>query len=521
MVSSLVRLRLAFALLLGCILAIGIWRQPLVRGAVSTASGTPASPPYLVVIVIDGFRPDYATLAPMRHLRDLMAQGMSYDSASVGQLEAETPASHATIVTGVYPRKHGVIGFGWRTPDTGQFTYMPTNVQMIQAGDLFRVIEGAGVPTISDLIHSHNRHEVTVSASGEKLWASAPMGTGADYVLYGHVLPGQTRFVPAAIGHNPPPTSSGYTSVYEMDANFGAQDDFAARVALKLVASLRPKALFLNLPDTDIAGHYYGGMSDPRDMTAIVKGADAAIGLVMDEYKRLGIYDKTDFVVLSDHGMVAGRHSVPIHSIYKVVEAGATQLDQALQSSVGAIWLKDPQRAGAVASSIEKDGFPGVEGALYKVPSGNGYKFVATPATAAALPRALLRAYLDLADTEASVNGADILLPYKEDTTGLQAGKKFHGMHGGFSWGSQHIMLTLAGPGIRHGVSHFPARLVDIAPTIERLLSLPIPSGVDGVVLADALSRATAGDRAVQEAVRAPRQADLQAIEAHSAAQSK
>jgi arylsulfatase A-like enzyme len=133
----------------------------------------------------------------------------------------------------------------------------------------------------------------------------------------------------------------------------------------------------------------------------------------------------------------------------------------------------------------------------------------------------VLHAYLDLADTEASVSGADVLLPYKENTTGLARSKSFHGMHGGFSWGAQHIPLILEGPGIRPGVSHFPAKLVDIAPTIERLLGLKIPDGVDGVVLADALQDATPAEHSAQDAVAQPRLTDVRALQAHSAAQSK
>ena len=104
---------------------------------------------YLVVIVMDGFRADYASLAPMHHLHALMARGMTYDTAWVGHLEAETPTGHATIATGVYPRKHGVIGFGWRDVATGVFNYMPTDLRQIRAGALTQTIARGGVPTIS------------------------------------------------------------------------------------------------------------------------------------------------------------------------------------------------------------------------------------------------------------------------------------------------------------------------------------------------------------------------------------
>lgn len=507
------------ALILALLLSAGFWQSAPARTADS------ATRPYLVLIVMDGFRSDYQTLAPMHHLRALLARGRVYENAWVGQLEAETPASHATIATGVYPRKHGVIGFGWRDPASGRFTYMPTDLGAIEAGDLSHVIEQGGVPTISDVIHARNRHDLTVSVSGEKLWASAPMGTGADYVLYGRgvkVPKGENSFRPLAVGPNMPPKSSGYQSVSKPDGAFNTQDDFAARLAIKLVAATRPRALLLNLPATDIAGHYYGGMSDPRDMTPIIRGADSAIGKVEGEYQKLGILKNTIFVVTADHGMVAGRHRVPIHSIYgAVAKAGFPQLDQELRNSIGSIWLQDPAHAPVLASTLAADHFSGVDAVFYKVPQGDSWTFQAVPSTARSLPPAVLRADLDLANTEASMSGSDILLSYREDTTGMPLGKSFRGMHGGFSWGSQHIPLVIAGPGVRPGQSYFPAQLVDLAPTIERLMGLQVPAGVDGVVLADAMKGATVAQTQAQSAVQGRRLADIRAIRAYSASQTR
>ena len=501
------------------LLAGGPTRSLALKPAASAARAK-----YLVLIVMDGFRPDYENLARMQHLHTLMKSGMSFTSAWAGQLESETPASHATIATGEYPRKDGVIGFGWRDPATGGFTYMPTNVGQIAAGDLYRTIEQGGVPTISDLIHQRNKKDLVISLSGEKLWASAPMGTGADYVLYGAMTAkkGKTNhFAPFAVGPNVPPARTGYTSVTEPDGAFSTQNGFAARLAVKLVDSLHPRALLLNLPATDIAGHYYGALVHPADMKPIVQGTDAAIASVMDAYKRLHIFKQTLWVVVADHGMVPGLHRVPIHSIYKAVaKSGDPSLDEGLQSSIGAIWLQNPSDSKAVASALATQHFNGVEGELYKTQTPSGMQFEPVPSLKARLPAKVLKAYLDLANTEASTNGADVLLPYQENATGLQIGKSFKGMHGGFSWKAQHIPLVISGPGVPHGVSGYPAKLVDIAPTIETLLGLPVPSGVDGVVLSPALAHATSADRAADNAVLAGRLADVHALEQHSAAQS-
>ena len=64
------------------------------------------------------------------------------------------------------------------------------------------------------------------------------------------------------------------------------------------------------------------------------------------------------------------------------------------------------------------------------------------------------------------------------------------------NWADQHIFMAFAGPGIANGnLSNAPARLVDILPTIARVMNLPL-RGADGVVLADAVQNPTAVDLA-------------------------
>jgi arylsulfatase A-like enzyme len=68
-------------------------------------------------------------------------------------------------------------------------------------------------------------------------------------------------------------------------------------------------------------------------------------------------------------------------------------------------------------------------------------------------------------------------------------------------WGNQHIPLIISGPGIQRGVtSNAPARIVDLAPTIARVLGFPL-KGFDGVPLADALDNVSADDLTAQNAV--------------------
>ncbi len=508
--------RIPAALILGALLlTVGI-----IPGRAFRASTPPAR--YLVLIVADGFRPDYFQLAPMHHLHMLMASGMTYSNAWVGQLESETPTGHATIATGVYPRKHGVIGFGWRDPATQTFTWMPTNLQQLGAGMMEKQIEAGGAPSISDLVHRTYPGSKTVAISGEKYYAADAMGTGADYILYGK---GSAHAIHLeAIGNHIPPASAHLNAVDTKQIPFPAvQNQFVARLAVRLLHTIHPRVLLVNLPGTDIEGHISGGVTEPNAMRPVVRGVDKAVGAIMDAYKKAGIYNRTDFVFTSDHGMVPNGTIVPREKMYAAIRAtGAAAIEDEIEaSSAGYLFLRDGAQAPMVAARLATDHFRGVEGALYKVESNGSYTCRADPVTAHALGPAVTRAYIDLCDTEASVYGPDVILPYREDTLGITVhGYGPHwGWHGGLSWRVQHIPLILSGPGVRHGSSAFAAKLVDIAPTVERLLGVPVPAAVDGVVLANALQGSTAADMHAQHAVAGSRAADTKALLLHSIAQ--
>src|ERR1700730_4849163 len=70
--------------------------------------------PLLVMISVDGMRPDYVTGADAHgakipQLRRLMKEG-SYADGVVGVVPTVTYPSHTTLVTGVWPAKHGIFG---------------------------------------------------------------------------------------------------------------------------------------------------------------------------------------------------------------------------------------------------------------------------------------------------------------------------------------------------------------------------------------------------------------------------
>ena len=89
------------------------------RDAATMSSVPPAAAKYLVIVIVDAGRGDYLGYGHLPNIRKLMANGTYYPYAFSGIMEATTPACHAALGTGSFPKNDGgVLGFWWENPST-------------------------------------------------------------------------------------------------------------------------------------------------------------------------------------------------------------------------------------------------------------------------------------------------------------------------------------------------------------------------------------------------------------------
>lgn len=474
--------------------------------ATTRAVGSGVQARYAVIIVLDGARPDYFQLAPMPHLRWLMQRGTEYTRAFVGQEIANTPPSHATIGTGVFPRRHGVEGFVWTDPRTGQMT-RPGDTPAVLTGALEAVMARHHVPSIAQALKERDPRGHVVAVSGHKCYAADAMGTAAaDYILCALIY--HDRWVAQAIAnHRPPPgainnphwdvpipsPSSGFAPAVEQ-WNLGSENAWTVRYALWAFNRVHyPRVMMINLPETDVTGHF---VDSPRPVeTDLMKGFDQDLGQIMAAYRRAGILSRTTFLVTADHGMSHVEQRLPFGDLDSAInDAGATKIYIEGDTSA-VIGIRELAKAKSVAKNVVSRDAPLIDAVYYK--SHSHGRWLYRPAWLDGhLSKTLRDAYLNLVDTTACREGPEVFVVYKPHvTTGDRPVRGYHwvGGHLGPQWDDQHIPLLIAGAGVRHGIrSTFPARLVDIAPTVEALLSLPI-GNVDGSVLDDALLHPSRG----------------------------
>lgn len=178
----------------------------------------------ILLVVLDAVRPDYLDLVPMPNLESIQQRGTSYEYAWVGQLINNTPTSHATINTGVFPRRHGVIGFEW-ADQYGRWQGKITLFGGVEKGRLSSLLIQSGVSTLADFVRKLYPCAHSAAVAGAKDIAAAAMGgrTAADWVVYaapsepstakGH--PRYTNVHPGTVpGHEPPADILQDTALY-------------------------------------------------------------------------------------------------------------------------------------------------------------------------------------------------------------------------------------------------------------------------------------------------------------------
>jgi arylsulfatase A-like enzyme len=244
--------------------------------------------------------------------------------------------------------------------------------------------------------------------------------------------------------------------------------------------------MMINLSETDVLGHFTTRTSVIR---YLMREFDSLLGQIVGAYRQAGLLHRTDFVVTADHGMSPIHRTLPYSILtHAVSEAGATPV-YIEHDTAAAIGILQDKKSRAVALNVFRLGGKGVDATYYKV-FARGRWFYRLAAAQPGLSSSILHAYQTLADTEASAAGPDVLAdfaPHMSTRATVAFGYSWQAGHLGPQWDDQHIPLILSGPGIKRGMtSTYPARLVDIAPTVEYLLGAR-SSGTDGAVLADAL----------------------------------
>ena len=99
----------------------------------TTAAGTPAP---VVMLSLDGFRNDYITRGYSPNLAKLANTGLTSEGL-IPVFPSSTFTNHYSIVTGMYPQRHGLVGNTFYDRGRDQ-TYRISNRKAVEDGSWYR-----------------------------------------------------------------------------------------------------------------------------------------------------------------------------------------------------------------------------------------------------------------------------------------------------------------------------------------------------------------------------------------------
>ena len=167
----------------------------LLSAVVAGCAVPPAAPdkPKLVVFfVIDGLPQrqvvDYRDqLAPDGFAR-FLDRGAWFANAHYKHAFTVTAAGHATVLTGAYPHRTGIIGNDWNDPVTGAEVYCTSDSGATYIGNTTKPLDGTSpknlkVETVGDVLRRADARSKVIAISGKDRGSILPAGkTGVAYM---------------------------------------------------------------------------------------------------------------------------------------------------------------------------------------------------------------------------------------------------------------------------------------------------------------------------------------------------
>lgn len=197
----------------------------------------------VLIVTIDGLRPDIPAMAAMPNLRALAAAGSyTFWAQTVADPYVYTLPAHVSILTGVNPDRHGVT---WNRYIEQSYSQVPT---------VFELAKARGLTTA--------------------------------------LVSGKMKFIAL--------TKPGTLDWTYLPPDEPVTDALVAAKAVEILRKHRPNVLFVHFPGVDTAGHE-SGWGSPQQRAA-AEAADAALGEVLSALQETGLSSGTIVLLTADHG---------------------------------------------------------------------------------------------------------------------------------------------------------------------------------------------------------------------------
>ena len=426
----------------------------------------PARERIVVLISIDGFPAwmwkDQTLVIP--NLRQLAARGAVADAMTVSN-PSITWINHTTLVTGVNPRKHGVLfnGLLVRNGVTSPPKVEPwrDKAELVRVPTLYDAAFKAGLKTAQvDWVAILNSGTITHE------FLEIPKAGGAveqEMIAAGKVTLDDIR---------------DFTKGKPIDW----RDEMWTRAGIHIIEKHQPNLLLFHLLTTDAANHQYGpGTLASRAAFAY---ADAQVGKLLGALDRTGLRDRATIVVVTDHGFK--KVNKVIHANVALRDAGLIRMkgDQiescdayvVAEGGLAFGYITDPARRAELLPRL-KEVCAKVEGVGEVLDGSEGPRFgMPTPSENQGMGDLILWAKPGYAFKDPATTLGTIVDP-----------TNYLGTHG-YAASDPELdgVFIASGHGIKAGVRLPRVANLNVAPTLAQLLGVSLPDA-EGRVLKEIL----------------------------------
>ncbi len=212
--------------------------------------------PIVLLVSFDGFRADYLDRYDLPNFQRFMREGVRAQGL-IPVFPSLTFPNHYSILTGLYPEHHGIVGNLFYDPDREEvFNHARTDGTWYRGDPIWLVAESQGMVTAC---HSWPGCAADIKKSRPTFWNS-----------------------------------------YENGVTNDARVDQVLSW-LQLPENQRPHFLMLYMNDLDDAGHQFG--PDSSEIQAAAQKIDQELGRLLNKLDTLATRHSTYVIVVSDHGM--------------------------------------------------------------------------------------------------------------------------------------------------------------------------------------------------------------------------
>ncbi|MEO8205398.1 MAG: alkaline phosphatase family protein [Chthoniobacterales bacterium] len=448
---------------------------------------------HVVLIVWDGLRPDSVTPENTPTLHALAQKGTFFNRHHP-VYPSSTEVNGTALATGMYPQHSGIVGNReYRPLIAANENSALEKIDAIRKGDI--AMKGAylAVPTIYETLQAQGLPTMVAGTKPIAIFADrsekrvTEAAQKSVVIFEGQSLPPDILSkLEAALGTFPKTPT--YPDV--------GQNTWTTRVLIdELWKESVPKLSLLWLSDPDYSQHH--SQPGSKEALAALKANDELLALLLAKLDAKGIRNKTDILLVSDHGFSTTDALVDFSTLLS--EAGFRAYRKFLNKpekgdilvvgNGGSVFFyvidHDRETIPRLVNFLQRSKYSGVIFSREALPGTFPLKtaFLNSPEAPDIV--------LSLRWTDAA-NASGVRGMISMDASAISTRKPGQGMHGSLSPYDMHNTLIAAGPDFRKGLRNdLPSGNADVAPTILHILGVKPAQKMDGRVLEEALTNTT------------------------------